>query len=298
MKKMYNYRRRGFTLVEIIVVVAIIVVLSGAAFVGVAVTVDRAKQSGDAAAEHGQNFEDAAWARVKSIAIGAADLSDIYEYSPIIIDDDNETNDEEDTTGNNGENTEDNDVVDDTTGDKTTDGDTTTDDKTTVIEDNNTVVTTTSTNPHIANTYKSTNNSNAQGSNVSNGNPNISHDYTEQWFWTAERGSWSERTYTNTKIEASGQITASNNKIEEVILTVPSGTTGVYVDSWRYSVEKVDNTHYRIFYDAPSKNNDGENNYIWNPPETSISYRYSEYYSDPNVNKSSGVIVSEYSTSQ
>ena len=58
MKKMYNYRRRGFTLVEIIVVVAIIVVLSGAAFVGVAVTVERAKNKGDAVSAHAEDFED------------------------------------------------------------------------------------------------------------------------------------------------------------------------------------------------------------------------------------------------
>jgi prepilin-type N-terminal cleavage/methylation domain-containing protein len=82
MKKMYNYRRRGFTLVEIIVVVAIIVVLSGAAFVGVAVTVERAKHQGDVVSDHAADFEDDAWNQVREIAVGAADFFEIYEYTP------------------------------------------------------------------------------------------------------------------------------------------------------------------------------------------------------------------------
>lgn len=291
MKKMRN-NRRGFTLVEIIIVVGIVVILSSAAFLGVAVTIDRANNAQNKLREEGAaNFEHDAWIKVNSINLGAADFYELQTHTPEATQAPTPTPDPE-SEGNG------NDVIDDTTGDNSTgDNGDNKEDKTTVVEDKDPVVTT-STNPHIANTYKSTNNTNAQGSSVNNRNPNITHDYNEQWYWTAERGSWSERTYTNTKIESSGQITASNNKIEEVIITVPSGTTEVRVDSWKYTVVKVDETHYRIFYDAPSKNNDGDNNYIWNPPETSIDYRYSEYYSDPSINSSAGVVVSEYSTSK
>jgi prepilin-type N-terminal cleavage/methylation domain-containing protein len=296
MKKM-RINRRGFTLVEIIIVVGIVVILSSAAFLGVAVTIDRANNAQNKLRdEGGANFEHEAWIKVNSINLGAADFYELQTHTP----EGNTPTPADDTTDDNGDDGvigDDNGVVDDTTGDKVEDKTTVVEDKTTVVEDKDPVVTT-STNPHIANTYKSTNNTNAQGSSVNNSNPNITHDYTEKWYWTAERGSWSERTYTNTKIESSGQITASNNKIEEVIITVPSGTTEVRVDSWKYTVVKVDDTHYRIFYDAPSRNNDGDNNYIWNPPETSISYRYSEYYSDPSINSSAGVVVSEYSTSK
>ena len=97
MKKM-RINRRGFSLVEMILVVAIIVILSGAAFVGVAVTIDRAKTTGDAAAEHGKNFEEDAWIQVNSIAIGAADFFDIHEHTPIIVDQNDDSDSSEDDT--------------------------------------------------------------------------------------------------------------------------------------------------------------------------------------------------------
>ena len=283
MKKMYNYRRRGFTLVEIIVVVAIIVVLSGAAFVGVAVTVERAKNKGDAVSDHAADFEDDAWNQVREIAVGAADFFEIYEYTPETPtptpEDEDEEEEEEETP---------------TTSPTPTPKPDTTATPTPKPTNTPTPKPANGANPHIAATYTSTNGTNAQGSSVS-GTPKITHDYTETWYWTQERGSWSEKTYTNTRIETSGSITASS-KIEQAIITVPAGTTSVTIDNWKYSIEKIDDTHYKIWYSAAEKQ--GEGHYEWSPPETSVSYRVSEYYSDPNVNKSAGVVVSEYSTSK
>ena len=43
-----------------------------------------------------------------------------------------------------------------------------------------------------------------------------------------------------------GCINSLCKKIEEVILTVPSGTTSITVDSWKYSVEQIDDTHIDV----------------------------------------------------
>ena len=57
MKKM-SISKRGFTLTEIIVVVAIMVVVASAAFVGIAVTINRANDtSARLQRENGSNFE-------------------------------------------------------------------------------------------------------------------------------------------------------------------------------------------------------------------------------------------------
>lgn len=88
MKKIRN-SKRGFTLTEIIVVVAIIVIVSAAAFVGIAITINNAKaNSAKVAARHGQDsdgkelFEAEAWDAVDSLAKGAAKFFDVATYDP------------------------------------------------------------------------------------------------------------------------------------------------------------------------------------------------------------------------
>lgn len=293
--------RRGFTLLEIVIVVAIIVIVAGAAFLGVTVTLTRANDARNQLKENnGDNFEVDARNEIEHLKADP-NFTPIQEYTPEGETDEDDEDDGEDEEENGGG------PVNNQPGHKNsptpTPTNTPTNSPTPKPTNTNTNTNTptpkptNSTNPHVANTYTGTDSSNAQGSNVT-GNPSVSHDYYDTWYWTQERGSWSERTYTNTKIQTSGSISASGNRIEEVILSVPSGTTSISVDSWRYSVEQIDETHYRIWYDAPSKNNDGDNNYIWNPPETSITYHVNEEYSDPNITKGSGVVVSEYSTSQ
>ena len=148
---------------------------------------------------------------------------------------------------------------------------------------------------HVANTYTSnTAGVNASGSNIST-NSNVTHDYTDTWYWTQERGSWSERTYTNTKITTTGNITA-NSSIEEAIITVPSGTTNITLSNWRYGVSKIDDTHYKVTYTAGISD---PGNYQYNPPENSISYTLTEEYSNPDMDGSpSAVYISQYSTSK
>lgn len=88
MKKIRN-SKRGFTLTEIIVVVAIIVIVSAAAFVGIAITINNAKtQAGKVQERHGQDsdgkelFEAEAWDAVDSLAKGAAKFFDVATYDP------------------------------------------------------------------------------------------------------------------------------------------------------------------------------------------------------------------------
>ena len=88
MKKM-RMSKRGFTLTEIIVVVAIIVIVASAAFVGVAVTLEKAnKRSEDINKTHGRDptgkdlFEADAWVEIDKWTKDAAKFFDINYYTP------------------------------------------------------------------------------------------------------------------------------------------------------------------------------------------------------------------------
>lgn len=84
MKKM-SISKRGFTLTEIIVVVAIMVIVASAAFVGIAVTINRANDtSARLQRENGNSFEKDAWTAVDNITEGAAKFFDISNYKPKI----------------------------------------------------------------------------------------------------------------------------------------------------------------------------------------------------------------------
>ena len=99
MKKM-RMSKRGFTLTEIIVVVAIIVIVASAAFVGIAVMIQRAKEtSAEVERTHGQDdtgkdlFEWQAWDEVDSLTKGMAEFFDIAKYKPVVKDEDNTSTD-------------------------------------------------------------------------------------------------------------------------------------------------------------------------------------------------------------
>jgi prepilin-type N-terminal cleavage/methylation domain-containing protein len=82
MKKMRN-GKRGFTLLEIITVVAIIVIIAGAAVVGVTVTLQRASATkAYLEANNGRNFESEARNTVKNLTVNAVDWSPIPKYTP------------------------------------------------------------------------------------------------------------------------------------------------------------------------------------------------------------------------
>ena len=88
MKKM-RVSKRGFTLTEIIVVVAIIVIVASAAFVGVAVTLENAKKKRkDLNETHGRDptgkelFEAGAWDEIDQWTIDAAQFFGIHYYTP------------------------------------------------------------------------------------------------------------------------------------------------------------------------------------------------------------------------
>ena len=81
MKKI-NVNKRGFTLVEIMIVVAIILILSAAAFTGVAVTLSNAQEKQADIKDHADNFEIAARTQIKNLEAGVVDWTSIPKYTP------------------------------------------------------------------------------------------------------------------------------------------------------------------------------------------------------------------------
>lgn len=89
MKKMRN-SKRGFTLTEIIIVVAIMVIVASAAFVGVAVILNKAKASREKLDRtHGTDadgkelFEAEAWEEIDELTKDAANFFDVSLYKPV-----------------------------------------------------------------------------------------------------------------------------------------------------------------------------------------------------------------------
>ena len=89
MKKMRN-SKRGFSLTELIIVVAIIVIVASAAFVGVAVVLENAKNSSDEVnRRHGRDesgkelFEAEAWIEIDELTKDAANFFDVSLYKPV-----------------------------------------------------------------------------------------------------------------------------------------------------------------------------------------------------------------------
>ena len=85
MKKMRN-SKRGFTLTEIIVVIAIIVIVASAAFVGIAVVIDNAKDT-EKKSWRDENsrelFEVEAWDEVDDWTYNVARFFDASTYTPV-----------------------------------------------------------------------------------------------------------------------------------------------------------------------------------------------------------------------
>lgn len=88
MKKM-RVSKRGFTLTEIIIVVAIMVIVASAAFVGVAVTLENARKNSDevnrrhGVGEDGKDlFEAEAWEEIDELTKDAARFFDVTSYKP------------------------------------------------------------------------------------------------------------------------------------------------------------------------------------------------------------------------
>ena len=94
MKKMSS-SKRGFTLTEILIVTAIVIIVSAAAFAGVAITLSRARDTQKNLKENnGDNFELAARSEVDAINENAADFAEIPSYKPK----DSEASEEDDDT--------------------------------------------------------------------------------------------------------------------------------------------------------------------------------------------------------
>ena len=74
--------KNGFTLIEIVIVVSIIVILSAATFVGVDAVLDRANRNAqDLEEHHGAHFEEEAWATVKNLSVDVEAFKETSETS-------------------------------------------------------------------------------------------------------------------------------------------------------------------------------------------------------------------------
>ena len=95
--------RRGFTLLEIVIVVAIIVIVAGAAFLGVTVTLTRANNARNQLIENkGDNFEVNARNEIEHLKADP-NFTPIQEYTPEgETDEDDEDDDDEDEEENGG----------------------------------------------------------------------------------------------------------------------------------------------------------------------------------------------------
>ena len=284
--------RKGFTLTEILLVVAIVVILSGATVIGVASWVNSAQATASKAKNDSANFE--------ADAVLEVNKKKGYVNSEAVETTKLETGD------NNGEGQQDGDKTDGdktdgdkTDGDKTdgdkTDGDKTDGDKTDgdKTDGDKTDGDNSSSNSHIDKTFtSSTPGKCAPGSSMST-TPNVTHDV--KYVWNASRND-NDLIPQNTKITTTGTISSTNGKIEQAIIVVPSGTTSVTAGDWRYTVEKIDDTHWKIWYSAGKSD---EGHYQYNAPFTSMSYTINEEYTDPNLTASpSAIYISEYSTSK
>lgn len=102
MKKMSS-SKRGFTLTEILIVTAIVIIVSAAAFAGVAITLSRARDTQKNLKENnGDNFELAARSEVDAINENAADFAEIPSYKPKdseATEEDDDTEGSDDTNG-------------------------------------------------------------------------------------------------------------------------------------------------------------------------------------------------------
>lgn len=92
--------RRGFTLLEIVIVVAIIVIIAGAAFLGITVTLTRANDARNQLIENnGDNFEVDARNEIEHLKADP-NFTPIQEYTPEgETDDDDEDDDDEEENG-------------------------------------------------------------------------------------------------------------------------------------------------------------------------------------------------------
>lgn len=103
--------RRGFTLLEIVIVVAIIVIVAGAAFLGVTVTLTRANAARNELIQHnGDNFEVDARNEIEHLKADP-NFTPIQEYTP-----DGETDDDEDDDDDDDDEDDDEDDVEEENG--------------------------------------------------------------------------------------------------------------------------------------------------------------------------------------
>jgi prepilin-type N-terminal cleavage/methylation domain-containing protein len=82
MKKMIN-SKRGFTLTEIVVVITVVVILSSVSIVGIASTIEKAKNAQEGVQKHNE-FELVAWQEVKDIGKGLVGYYEPPTYDPNI----------------------------------------------------------------------------------------------------------------------------------------------------------------------------------------------------------------------
>lgn len=78
--KKFIRNKKGFTLVEIVIVIGIVIILSVAGIAGVSESLDRANQNADYLSENnGYHFEESAWEQVRDLSVNPEDFNDEEE---------------------------------------------------------------------------------------------------------------------------------------------------------------------------------------------------------------------------
>ena len=78
--KKFIRNKKGFTLVEIVIVIGIVIILSVAGIAGVSESLERANQNADYLSENnGYHFEESAWEQVRDLSVNPEDFNDEEE---------------------------------------------------------------------------------------------------------------------------------------------------------------------------------------------------------------------------
>ena len=262
--------KKGFTLTEILIVTAIIVIISGAAIAGIAVTIKNAKERGEyIQGKQGVNWESEAVLKVKNTKIELGN-EQIYEESADTpaptagASSDTEEMDDGSSTGGDSTGT-DSGTGSDSTGGSTGDSGSATGGSSSGDTGDATGGNSGSTTSGGSTTTAS---SSTGGTSAS-----VSTSTSTGKRWNPSVGPWGSNTATTT---ANVSLAAScNTQITNCTITVEEGDIWSWsFNNWKYDCQKIDDNTFEISYKLTG------DNATYNPPDTTLSGFSITYDSD------------------